>query len=145
MSERNSERAAFEVWLYATLPSGDCESVQQQWLESDERANWLAEQFVAAMQPWHGGPRPVGRDEQVKYRTRDGLTGQAAAKSLTWTHNGGAGDIVAYEAVDGTASMIARDSIALAKSGAMGTPRAAPLRDPWPVAGFTHRLGGWQP
>ena len=109
--------------------------------ESEEDA---IEAYAAAMVPHNGGPRPVARDEQVKYKTRAGHIGQAAAKSLTWTHDGGAGDIVAYEAIDGTAAMKERDLAPPAKSGALGTPRAVPLRDPWPVAGFDRRLGLWK-
>jgi len=35
------EQAAFEGWLAATKPAGDCEAVQAQWERSDERSEFL--------------------------------------------------------------------------------------------------------
>lgn len=37
-----NEQGAFELWLADKCPSGDAESVQQQWLDSDERHDFAA-------------------------------------------------------------------------------------------------------
>lgn len=39
--QSQSELSAFEAWLSAEAPSGDAESVQYQWAQSDARAEWL--------------------------------------------------------------------------------------------------------
>lgn len=40
---RNAEQAAFEHWMTRFYPSGDCESVQAQWLKSHGRVSFLDE------------------------------------------------------------------------------------------------------
>lgn len=38
-----AEQDAFEDWLAKAYPSGNCERVQEQWLESVERADYAIE------------------------------------------------------------------------------------------------------
>lgn len=39
----NAEQRAFEDWLSRTAPSGDCDSVHSQWLESSDCSDFAAE------------------------------------------------------------------------------------------------------
>ncbi|ANB54805.1 hypothetical protein WM43_20185 [Aeromonas veronii] len=43
----NDEQGAFELWLADKCPSGDVESVQQQWLGSVERHDFAARNYDA--------------------------------------------------------------------------------------------------
>jgi hypothetical protein len=47
MITEDKEQSAFEVWIQRTLPSGDCESVQRQWLESSDYNDFLDEENEA--------------------------------------------------------------------------------------------------
>lgn len=39
----NAEQRAFECWLTRTCPSGDCDSVHAQWIESSEFSDFSSE------------------------------------------------------------------------------------------------------
>ena len=39
----NAEQRVFEGWLQRTSPSGDCDSVQSQWLESSDFEDFCTE------------------------------------------------------------------------------------------------------
>jgi len=54
------EQAAFEKWLYDKCPSGDVESVQRQWLESYEYAEFAGKRDATPeWQPIETAPRGV--------------------------------------------------------------------------------------
>lgn len=40
----DAEQKAFEEWFYRVCPSGDCESVHDQWLQSYDYLDFLEEQ-----------------------------------------------------------------------------------------------------
>lgn len=101
---RESEQAACEAWLSRACPSGDAESVHNQWLRSDDYADWLdANPEPAASEPvkrggWvmhtPGHRQPVGDDVLVWVRTSEFVLGSLLrVPACTWRWNG---EIIAY-------------------------------------------------
>lgn len=40
---RDEQQRAFENWFYRVCPSGDCDSVHSQWLESSDYEDFIME------------------------------------------------------------------------------------------------------
>jgi len=97
---KEAEQAAFEVWLARVRPSGDVESVQQQWEDSSDYDDFLEAQEKPAAAPaaalgdgwvkWSGGEPPAGHD-RATVRFSDGVThpGPFRWVEACWRHTDG--------------------------------------------------------
>lgn len=77
---KEAEQAAFEAWAARVRPSGDVESVQQQWEDSSDYADFLEAQETTAAAPaaalgdgwieWLGGECPVSEGARIEIKFR---------------------------------------------------------------------------
>jgi hypothetical protein len=66
------------------------------------RAQWQAERDRQKGGEWkrhRGGKQPVADDVVVEYKLRGGYTDTWSARSLSWSHEGGEGDVMQYRII----------------------------------------------
>ena len=77
---------------------------------------------------WHGGVRPVPRDQEVMVKPRSGVVrGPGRAVSYLWAHHDDNSDIVKYRTVTKQADLDAAEQL-LRANGYTITPPAKPLK-----------------
>lgn len=95
---KEAEQAAFEVWLARVRPDGNVESVQQQWEDSSDYADFLEAQEKPVAAPaaalgdgwieWGGGECPVPEFThiEIKFRCESKATDSRKPQNLRWSH-----------------------------------------------------------
>jgi len=82
--------------------SGGNTPISEDGYDYVSRAQWQAERDKQNGGEWkrhRGGKQPVADDVVIEYKTRSGYTDTWSAKSLSWSHEGGEGDLMQYRVI----------------------------------------------
>lgn len=116
---KDEEREAFDAWCAANLKLGTTDQFEA-WKAGREELRkevcsdkcedsktepawipWHGDECPMKWIPWHGGSKSPITGERTRYEIeyRDGAKTICTHNTLRWSHNGTAGDIIAYRII----------------------------------------------